>query len=453
MPRATRSGIIKQEKPAASDGGVDLDPSRSYTRSKFTTFVDDEAQTKYELFSGYDFLPSRIIDWGALKVLGIEREVREMFKAAGMEGFLKINESAYRELTLEFLATFKYNPEIKSFTDRDRYKFRMMGMDMSMSLNTFNEFLGCVSFNELGTESYQNSLVDFPPEFNAAEYWKDLTGEDSYRSGDSKSSLIPYHPLRFMQKYLATTLFSRRSQSNCPTNDLFVLWAMTTHRRINVAHWLGLHMSLISNRSSNAILCGPFITKLGKSLGVILPVLHHLTLEVKMEKFDCNALSRLDICRKAGKTWKLFGTTDMPAAKKAKTNLDFDDLDVMQAMAPDPQRRLFHPDEIAFPAPGDVTMSQLLQLLGLSFKRIKELEADVQMLKKNKGSAGPSTSRLVDLEQVDESHQTTPLLRGTLNLNDEDIADGDTAKLSDFDNAVKAEIAKRAQIVPDSPAA
>ncbi|WCJ21238.1 hypothetical protein M5689_003405 [Euphorbia peplus] len=258
-----------------------------------------------------------------------------------------------------------------------------------------------------------------------------------------------------MQKYLATTLFSRRSQSNCPTTDLFVLWAMTNHQRINVAHWLGLHMSLISNRSSNAILCGPFITKLGKNLGVILPVLHHLTLEVKMERFNCNALSRLDICRKAGKTWKLFGTTDMPAAKKVKTTLDFTDIYVMQALALDPQRRLFSPEEIAFPAAGDVSMSQLLQLIGLSYKRIQELEADVQVLKKNKSSDGPSTSRPVylDTEQVDESHQTTPLLRGTLDLNDDDIVDGDTAKLSDFDIAIKAEIGKWAQTVPDSPAA
>ncbi|WCJ21165.1 hypothetical protein M5689_003342 [Euphorbia peplus] len=339
--------------------------------NRLTTLTEPESRIRYKVLKGFAFIPARVIDWNSLQVLGLDDEIPTLLQGAGLLEFSEINEIAFRECTLEFLSTFKIDAAIKDPADSKKYKFRLMGIDMSISLNSLNVYLGVVSSKDVVKPEFQSRLRDFDPKFKAKSFWTELTGQKEYNASDSKSTFLQTHSMRFIQRYLASSLFARYSQSNMPKNDLFVVWCMLNKKPINVGHWLATYLNSQESTTSKYICAGPFITKLAKTMGIFNPQIHTLTFACKMEKFDCAAMGKLGICSKAGNTWNLKALEPRSAATTVKRKQDESALP--ESSVPASKRHLFT-DAHFVPDAADVTMRQVMGYLAQLFDKNKELE-------------------------------------------------------------------------------
>ncbi|WCJ39657.1 hypothetical protein M5689_020629 [Euphorbia peplus] len=74
---------------------------------RLSTFTVDEHTEAYQLYKGMRFWPIRSLCQESVKKLKLQAGVKAYLERGGFDRILNIKEPAYRELTLEFLATFQ----------------------------------------------------------------------------------------------------------------------------------------------------------------------------------------------------------------------------------------------------------------------------------------------------------------------------------------------------------
>ncbi|WCJ37847.1 hypothetical protein M5689_018946 [Euphorbia peplus] len=224
----------------------------------------------------------------------------------GLARLVEIEEPAYRELTLEFLATFSHNKKVVDPNEEGKYSFRLMGHFQTPSLNNLNQLLGFIDDEDINSEEYKSQFTEVPKDFDMHEFGHGITGEDNYDGSSSKSSAIADYSLRYMHKIITNTLFARTNQATVPQADLTALWSMTTGRKMNLGYWFGEYMTAFKDKHMIGIFCGSLITRIAEAIGLFRPTEHKLTLENYPEKLDLPALQYMQICKKTGGKWYLF---------------------------------------------------------------------------------------------------------------------------------------------------
>ncbi|KAJ9539170.1 hypothetical protein OSB04_031903 [Centaurea solstitialis] len=222
----------------------------------FTHFMNDSTlsaakQAEYrdimDRIKTHQIVVPRRPDWTLLQTLEIDGDVKAVLEkhAIGENGLeyyickawdrvFNINEILYRELILEFVTTYTFNP-VKATEDcREKcVSFRLGGTWRSLSLAEFGVALGIYTqaeVNDPGFEEYMVATSKTPEGFNPREVC-DIFGNGNFLSNIKVKGLLS--PLdRLLHCMLVHVVNSRSSsEEKIPVYDLWLLSELSTDDR------------------------------------------------------------------------------------------------------------------------------------------------------------------------------------------------------------------------------
>ncbi|KAJ9546851.1 hypothetical protein OSB04_019394 [Centaurea solstitialis] len=247
----------------------------------------------------------RTLDWAFLRGINaanIERYFRRdltddgilLFTSMAWEVVLNLREPIYRELTLEFIATYSFDEEIRGESIRRRcLSYRLGGRWFRQSLAELAVSLGLYT-NEMVDSPYFEqyiSLCDHVPleGTSFSKIWSQL-GRRQYRRSNTKSGDLVNPEHRVLHRMIANTLNQRKSsQDKIGDFDLWLLYQLVnrdshTHLPYIIAEFL---TGAKGFRTSSGLLGGHYITRLASTHGLLTP-------EVKTSLTDLGELGLID---------------------------------------------------------------------------------------------------------------------------------------------------------------
>ncbi|KDP35491.1 hypothetical protein JCGZ_10956 [Jatropha curcas] len=153
--------------------------------------------------------------------------------------------------------------------------------------------------------------------------WDQLARGSTYNAWVSKASKLKNPALRYIHKFLVSTIFGR-SESNgvLGRNELYFLWAINNGVLLNVGYWLCQKWARVARADKGAIMIGCFITRIATYLrawNLARPIYDSLR-GGRGTKLDIELMIHMKIVEKFGDSYRVIGapaeTTDddTPAA-------------------------------------------------------------------------------------------------------------------------------------------
>ncbi|KAJ9546494.1 hypothetical protein OSB04_019037 [Centaurea solstitialis] len=235
----------------------------------FTYFMNDpqlsapkrnELRDSMNRIASRQFVIPRRADWNLLQTLEVDNRVKAILKKHalgenGMEYYIckpwervfEINESLYRKLILEFVATFVFNTTKATEECREQSEV-----------------------DDPGFDKYMVATEKKPDGFNPRETWAILGDGDYSFNIKVKGLLSPVD--RLLHRMLVHTVNSRSSsEEKIPTYDLWLLDRLTTNDRYpNAPYIIAAQLAKASGyREGSKMLVGQYVTRLAKHFDVL----------------------------------------------------------------------------------------------------------------------------------------------------------------------------------------
>ncbi|KAJ9541654.1 hypothetical protein OSB04_028160 [Centaurea solstitialis] len=238
---------------------------------------------------------------------------------------LDLRESVYRELTLEFIATYSFDEERgKESVRRPCIQYRLGGRWFRQSLAQFAISLGLYTAGMVGTdyfEYYIGQCALAPPEdLDYNELWSQL-GRGEYRRSNTKSGGLVDPGHRVLHRMIAYTLNQRKSsQDKIGDFELWLLHQLV--RRDRHTHLAYIIADFLTGargfRTSSGLLGGHYITRLASTHRILTPeVTAYLTCLGELGRIDQHQLKGMRVIeRGVGSSWVWIGMRVEPEDQK-----------------------------------------------------------------------------------------------------------------------------------------
>jgi hypothetical protein len=223
--RSTRSRTSSQAASSRAASEMEVDPpspvvhgsSSQYhepevltlTRDSHIKFKDDWERGIYEQLKNKEFSHTPNFNNNLLQATGMNTEFELIFRNIGWDDAWIITEKGSKLLTMEFLCTLTL--------DDDNVEFRLFNRSFTMTWKTLSTTLGFAKKNSLDVDA---SLHDF----DRIHFWTDIS---NFKSARKPTTNEIHHPtLRFMHKWLATTIFPKEELGTVRNKEMKLLYAM-----------------------------------------------------------------------------------------------------------------------------------------------------------------------------------------------------------------------------------
>ncbi|KAJ9539390.1 hypothetical protein OSB04_032123 [Centaurea solstitialis] len=232
-------------------------------------------------------LVPRRVDWDLLQVMGMRNEIRaklekhaydeegsEYFICHAWERIFDFAETLYRELILEFVATFRFEEE-KALDEfyQPCMSFRLGGVWHSISLVDLAVALGIYTQAEVeapGFVEYMFASGKRPDDFDPSLSWAVL-GSGNYGGNLKVKSLLSSSD-RLYHRMLVNAVNARSSsEEKISTYDLWLLEQLTTDDKYLNAPYI-VAMQLMKGggyREGSRMAGGQYVTRLARHYGVL----------------------------------------------------------------------------------------------------------------------------------------------------------------------------------------
>ncbi|KAJ9561695.1 hypothetical protein OSB04_006855 [Centaurea solstitialis] len=229
----------------------------------------------------------RRADWNLLHTLEVDNRVKAILEKHALrenrmeyyickvwERVFEINESLYRELILEFVATFVFDATKATEDFREQcMTFRLGGIWRSLSLADFGLALGIYTQAEVddpGFDKYMVATEKRPNGFNPRDIWVILGNGDYSYNIKVKGLLSPIGRLLHCMLVHAVNSCSS-SERKIPTYDIWLLDRLTTDDRYpNAPYIIAAQLAKASGyRERSNMLGGQYVTRLAKHFDVL----------------------------------------------------------------------------------------------------------------------------------------------------------------------------------------
>ncbi|KAK2402875.1 hypothetical protein QL285_052361 [Trifolium repens] len=136
------------------------------------SFRNNSQRTRYEILSQREMAFHYFPHHRTMGALGIAESVRYLTNTLGWDRFTYASPLRYRNLTLEFLSSFKYNPTCGTSIHKGHVTFRLFGNTYRLTTRAIAEFLGVPhgpdAFTEVQDDLYMESALEY--------YWGNISG-------------------------------------------------------------------------------------------------------------------------------------------------------------------------------------------------------------------------------------------------------------------------------------
>jgi hypothetical protein len=209
-----------------------------------------EEMEKYEFLHRQEFAHTRVYDVNLLERVGLDVELSTILRTVSWGKLYDEPHLGSRLLTLEFLMTFEtIEKNRKSFM-----KFRLFGKSFDCDFSRFSELL-----------DFSKSCL---PESSVIRNFNKVEFSDAISRKSTRLRFNDIHSpsLRFLHRWMSSTLFSMAELRSVATRELKYLFAMVNRMRYtlvadSVDYFKNVH------KMSRAIECTSMITRIAMNLG------------------------------------------------------------------------------------------------------------------------------------------------------------------------------------------
>ncbi|CAJ2652679.1 unnamed protein product [Trifolium pratense] len=197
--------------------------------------------------------------------LGISESVRYLVHQLGWDNFIFSDLSTFRNLTLEFLSSFKYEPNRGTYLHGGLVTFRMLGHTYHLTTHEIAEILGVPSglnaFTKVQDDSFMDSELDY--------YWGSISGNPNTALSARYNTEIHNPAIRYFHKIIAHTFFRKPTNIQTVTKEeLFLMFCVSQNRPVNAAVFLLNNIAKIIKEPTSRISIGGFVTFFARALGL-----------------------------------------------------------------------------------------------------------------------------------------------------------------------------------------
>lgn len=249
-------------------------------------FRDDAQRERYYVHMRRPMAPTRYPDHDCMDALGIEPSVRFLCHQLQWEQFDYRN-NTYRNLTLEFLSSFHYDP----WAGPDGLAvFRLFGIDYSFSHKEFGDLLGF--------QTTPDAIPDTPMGYfmsrEVEKFWTKISGGGSQDPSTQFSQVIHNPALRYFQMILAHSFLGfPETETLLSEEEIFLLFCATQSRPVACGNFLLKGLASVARSSVGIIHVGGIVTQIATALGLSRKLLH-------LRTFCCYTTLDIDFCLDRG---------------------------------------------------------------------------------------------------------------------------------------------------------
>ena len=234
-------------------------------------YRDNAQRERYIALYQRPMAPTRYPDQHCMEALGIEPSIRFLSHQLHWDEFADDLSNTYRNLTLEFLSSFDYDP----YSGPDGYAaFRLFGVEYSFSQKEFGDLLGFQTTPDAIPETPMGYFLGKEVE----KFWSDISGGGSQDPSMQLSHVIHNPAFRYFQMILAHSFLGRPdAETLLSEEEIFLLFCASQSRPVACGNFLLYSLSGISRSTEGVIHVGGIITQIAVALGLSRKLLQLLT--------------------------------------------------------------------------------------------------------------------------------------------------------------------------------
>ena len=162
-------------------------------------FANGSQRLHFQALENVNMYPGLYIHSRTMTTLEIKDCILFMLNELGWENFaINRKYQVYKRLTLEFLSSFYYNPNVGLGHHIGVINFRLFGVRYSYTEREITRLLGFL----FGPNVHVDSVTHRDTDENLKRFWASISGSDNVDPELRISDAIHNPAIRYMQKYL-----------------------------------------------------------------------------------------------------------------------------------------------------------------------------------------------------------------------------------------------------------
>ncbi|CAJ2668201.1 unnamed protein product [Trifolium pratense] len=197
--------------------------------------------------------------------LGIAESVNFMINQLGWDTLNLSTLLTYRNLTLEFLSSFKNSPNHGYTIHRGQTKFRLFGLDYTYTHRNIAEFMKVPNGLDVVIKTQEDEFMDY----ELCNFWGSISGEPNSDPADRNNLKIHNPAIRYFHMILAHTIFGKQENDTTVSKDeLFIMFCAFQGRLVNLAPFVLANLQKLTETPNRRICIGGFVTFLARAIGL-----------------------------------------------------------------------------------------------------------------------------------------------------------------------------------------
>ena len=225
------------------------------------SFQDDTQRQRYAVLSQRPMAPTRYPDQIFMEALGFEANIKYLCNQLKWDEYADDLNVTYRNLTLEFLSSFEFEP----YNGQDGYlTFRLFGIEYCFTQREFGDLLGF--------QTTPDAIPELPVGYfmtrDIEKFWRDITAGGSLDPSTQLSPVIHNPAFRYFQMVIAHTFLGKAdTDTHVSEEEIFFLYCATQSRPVACGNFLLWNLMMTSKSAEGILHVGGTVTQIASALG------------------------------------------------------------------------------------------------------------------------------------------------------------------------------------------
>jgi len=211
--------------------------------------------------------PTRFQNTETMTGLGIEADLRRMFRLRNMEEFFDKRPPTYQALTAEFLSTLQVKKNRNGYPISIPFQLDNQWRSKVL-VDTLNGYMGCPSFH------FHNHFYA-GGSFNQQNWWNKLVNNGTelpdYIPSASKGTAIRNPVMRYLEKIVSNIVLGRYEGGSVGEKQSYLMYCLYNELNVNMAAYFVQHAERVAKRqASQGVMIGGIVTMIAEGLGINL---------------------------------------------------------------------------------------------------------------------------------------------------------------------------------------
>ncbi|KAI3700070.1 hypothetical protein L2E82_44685 [Cichorium intybus] len=242
-------------------------------------------------------LPAQPVNWELTKESGIMDHLQDWLVQGGydngeliytcraIENAVHMEEPIYREVLLQFLASYHFDNQPLGMDTEEMTQFRLGNHSRSCSLWEFGYHIGLYTEEELKAPGFdtfhRRANYDADDSFSPADYWSTISSTRYHENTVCEGLMhLPAH--RMMHRLISTMIWLSADEDRVLPRELHLMWSLTRMlQTCNIPYFVADYFKQITDEPLKQIALGGghYVMRLAQSYGLLSEhTTHGLTL-------------------------------------------------------------------------------------------------------------------------------------------------------------------------------